>query len=268
MSTYEDKYKKYKKMYLELKYGQKAGGESGAPKLSDVQDWINQKFKFKMSDQDYGTVISKLEKLKQECDNLIYETNVNEIQNKIRNLYNNLTTKEFSELNLKNIFKDENMYMLEQINWRQYPKVLCQYANEKIRQLEGQKSLQQKIVERFKNTNVDPNIDFNKYIEYAKENNLFDKQSVDEIIDSYAKKSQNLANYWTKQKEESGSLLSNIKAAIPGFYPTSKNGHKCVTSCTKSHDLLHGDYYKCDTDPYKFMLKDYTWDYCNDTASK
>ena len=206
-----EKYNKYKKMYLQLKYGQKAGEVT---KNNDDHDWLNKRFKFSTTNQEYTDIITKL---KDYCNDKIVEINTARIRDKIKNVYNNLGTKRLSELNINNIFEDENV--LSQIDWREYHKDLCSaLTNKIIPELEKQWDLQQKFIEKFKNMNTkNVKIDIGKYIEYAKHNDMYNK-SVDDIVNSYLQKSEHLANYWSNEKQQTDSLVSYLKTGLDKYH--------------------------------------------------
>ncbi|XWV25998.1 putative orfan [Tupanvirus soda lake] len=261
MSSYEEKYHKYKKMYLDLKNSQ----HGGFSKTNQIQDWLNDKFNFNTNDDEYANIISKL---KNYCSQKMLDLNVDQVRDRIDNLYNNLGRKKLSELNIENIFENENL--LQRIDWYKYQKVLySELCNKIIPQLEKQRELQQKLVQRFRNAQISgAKIDINKYIDYAKNNNMLDR-NVDDIIQSYSHKAEQLANYWKKESIDTKLLMSNTMPEVTPATGTgikSKSGKECLTACEVQNDTLHGQHCRCTTAPYTFLFRKYDWDYCDDTA--
>ncbi|XWV24757.1 putative triacylglycerol lipase [Tupanvirus deep ocean] len=256
MSSYEEKYHKYKKMYLDLKYGQ----HGGLNKINQTQDYL---------DDEYTDLISRL---KNYCSQKILDLNIEQVRNKIENLYNNLGRKRLTELNIQNIFENEDL--LRRIDWNKYQKVLySELCNRIIPQLEKQKELQQQFVQKFRNTKINiTKADIDKYIEFAKNNNMLDR-NIDDIIQSYSQKAEQLANFWKKESIDTKLLMSNaipVTNTIPVTTGTSgaksKSGKECLTACEVHNDTLHGQHCRCTTAPYTFLFRKYDWDFCDEAT--
>jgi hypothetical protein len=263
--SYEQKYKKYKKMYIDLKYNQSGGVNNP---LTDAYNRINEKFIVKIPDSDYKKIIDKLRNF---CSTQQKgEIQVEQIKGKVKNLFENLGNNNLSELNLKNIFENRNELL--NINWQQYYMNLCDLIRDKfIPELKKLQELQRKFIERLGNITTEGKINISKYITFAKNNGMLDR-SVDYIMEEYSKNVTNFSNYVNAEKKTNDQVMAYLTSNSGQTNPMSnigqsnqlmsKSGKMCKTSCTKNHDLLHGNYCSCKTDPYNSFFMSYDWDYC------
>lgn len=274
-------------MYLNLKL-QQAGGYNNNQKTTLVNNLVSNKFDVQITNQEYRNIINKLNDF---CKQGISKYQTEQIKEKVKNMFNELGEKKLSELNINDIFKDKKT--LSNINWQEYHKKLCETISYNIiPRLEKQRNLQEKFIQELKNIKTNgKKIDIGKYIDFAKNNNMLDK-SVKEIMEKFSEWVDNIHKYTTEEKKTNSQIMSYLASAaipaqsileqqqsaleqqklsntIPEFQPIlSKSGKLCKTPCTKSYNIIHGEYCACKTDPYKSFLLTYDWDYCNPTECK
>lgn len=300
--SYEDKYRKYKKLYLDTKYGRQYGGAFDSQDLQQFRNWLNTKFE---GLKDYANIISKLEShckqevsnindLKQKIQHLRNVSYENKIGEGLENLLNNLG-QEFENLiggRSKNLLSDQKINEI-------HKNVCHKILNDIIPRLEQQKRLQEDLVEKFKDVQTQGKININKYIEFAKNNDLLN-DSVDTILNKYSQHIENFTKFINNEAKENKSLMEklsgkitgymkplietklpkqstksmlpatmatstalNIPGFISGIYGKSEGDRTCIGPCEERHDSLRGDYHTCKTEKYDFLYKKYNWDYCD-----
>ena len=201
MNPYYDDYRKYKKLYLDLK-NQRGGGFS--------QD-VYQKFNVK----NYEAYINKLRALAT-CQKDY--TDINELKADLKNIY---TT--FVDLGMHDFNRKEELDPLSLPDLLRIRNGICTTIRDNIIPLlEKEKNLANKFIQDFK-ASVG-NIDISPYIEYAKKQNLFGL-SVGEIIESYAqdldRKQRELKSLREALKSRAGPYISSAgqRAQVPALKP-------------------------------------------------
>ena len=245
--SYEYKYHKYKKLYLNLK--QQRGGN---------ENIVENKFILVMPLEQFNNIISNLKSLAS-CDRDIID--INELKHNLKSIYENLGNKALSKFGIYNVAEEKPLFnILSLPDLRNRRNEICKVINSKILpELEKTKELQEKFIQYLKDVPTSGRkFDISKYIEFAKERDLLD-QPVDEIFNKYF--------MYIEEEEKTNDLLKEFimmeKPAGPTMpaYPRSKSGHPCTSQCVKSQTLF-GNQCTCKMDPYKTLTGTHNWDYC------
>jgi hypothetical protein len=269
--SYEEKYRKYKKKYVDLKYHQ-AGGYD----LNDAGDLAKNKIDSLKSTVDYDNIIAKLENFCKTNNTF----DINFIKSKLANLRDTITNRQ-SDGNFLNWIpldeatrKDFQDFIARHRDNLPDSKVihakLCQRINDHvIPSLKQQRDLKNRIVESLRNIKLPENVQINidKFLDYAKEHKIT-TESVNEIIHKYYNTVQQYAEHFQRELTE-----KNIVESFIGSNPSvgtggnaqwtlSKNGKICRTECEFNADK---NKCTCQTDPYKTWFglgKTRSWDEC------
>ena len=278
--SYEQEYKRYKRMYLDLKKKQR-GGDNGSG-TADSQTQMNpastistgtvnstgktttvltqpENIITSRSIQDYQNLVTKL---KTYCQQNV--SNNDQIKEKLLSVYNFLNSQQLSEYNIPNIFN--NKEAMKDIDFNKLHSKVCGVLLDKIiPYLENRKDLQEKFMQAIGNAKIQGSrIDIDKYLDYARENNLM-KASVANIVNSYNSNAKKLEKYYKDENERADFFQNILKSDIvQSTGLVSSSGKICKSSCTKRHSTLRGDYWACDTDPYESFFIKYDWDYCKE----
>lgn len=268
--SYEQQYKKYKNMYLDLKRNQTGGTktnydviinelqnrciESIGPK--QIKNWL----------QDvYNRYHNEFRDLNLSGDNL---------QNIIQNIK--------SEMNRQNIKSEGDWQNIKsEMNWQNIHHEVCQkIKNNIIPELIKKRDLQQKFIDQLGQMFDENRIDVNNYIEFAKNNNMLGS-SVNDIVSKYSTELNKAAQKIKTAADKNSKAMSYLNAFPPAFFQgniqpnlvtnisghpnsvTSVSGRPCLSPCAKHNDAFRGNYCSCKTDVYEYFLKKYDWDYCD-----
>lgn len=236
--SYEQKYKKYKKMYLNLKNPQRGGNDNKV---------ITEK-----TSEEYQQLVNKLKTF---CSEKIP---ADQLKDKMKSLYDTLQQANLSEYNLPNIFgKKEN---IDKINFEKLHSRACTLLlNHVVPYLEKRKDLQEKLVYAFRQIDLKGgSIEIDKYLDYAREYDLMD-ESAEAVLRNYQATAEQLAEHYNIEALKHKVLLSGHVQAT-GL--VSKTGKICKSPCNERESFWKGKYWACDTDPYKSMFFEKKWDYC------
>lgn len=202
MNPYYDDYRKYKRLYLDLKKQQNQNQRGG-----DLSQDLYQRFNLK----NYEVYINKLRALAT-CEKDYTDTN--ELKADLKGIYETLVS-----LGMKDFSQKEELDSLSQADLLRIRNNICTtIRNDIIPILEKEKNLANKFVQDFRTYAA--NIDISPYIEYAKKQNLFGL-SVSEILESYG---QDLE----RKQTELRSLRDTLK---------SKTGTYAATASQRAEEL-------------------------------
>ena len=283
-----EKYRKYKKMYLELQKNQKnqyGGNDNSISKLNFI---VNR------TKEEYANLIDRL---REHCETKV--STVNQLKEKLSSLYKNIGEEDLSASGIQKIFS-EKKYNLQDFNkdLNEYHQKICQYLNDNIiPNLEKEDKLQNDLIDKFnsvapelKKKGADMNIDLTNYINYAKENNLLD-ESVNNIIQQYNDSLNKTTAYFNKESLQNQNIMSSLFPAtaaavtastaksksnnVPFINPNgqlSKSGKPCLSKCAPYNDFWHNplgrfgnetNIGKCEVEPYTSFFMQRNWDLCD-----
>lgn len=278
--SYEEKYKKYKKMYLQLKlkYGQHGGDNNDDDNsvygiAQKTKKWLIEKFGDKFEGiKNYDKVIPNLKK---HCQTNI--TNFKDAKYKLKDIYNMFQNNELlGEFN-DYLTVDKQQFNLPENNWNNAHEKMCEYF---LKILQREQELQQKLIEKLNNLKIDGKIDISKYIDFAREKHMLDDSidNIDNIIQKYTENINNLASEIDKEKKKNDAIilhlqeqeqkLTNLPTVNTFGIQTSNIGksknekHPCIGPCETRYDMIRGHYDACTTKPYDYMFNKYDWDFC------
>ena len=267
-------YKRMKKMYLDLKR------QVGAPSNDKIDndkidnDKIdnckidNDKIVGTFKDSDYQKILDKLEKY---CGNNMYEN----FKDKAKDFF----AKFGATLSKFNIFdehrtQDNKIKIDDKIadikTWgksqvQNYRHKMCDFVKQNIIPvIERDRNLQNKLVTYFGNTNVAGPVYIDKYLQFARENGL---TNLAQVVNGYGQQSKieylnNQAAIAAKEPMTETNWPNGHCPSPTCMKTISKNGHTCISSCTKNKNFLGMDVSKCNTAPYKKYFMEWTWDHC------
>jgi hypothetical protein len=206
--SYENEYLKYKKLYEDLKKQNNISTESD--NFTDkISQFINKHF-------SYDTMIDRLENY---CRGK-YST-PKQIEDKIVYLYQNFDSKRLdrNNLDMKHVLDYIRSGRNDKINWERYHRKMCEYIKTKlIPELKREKELYNNFMNKIKEMPEDlkKKIDVDKYIQFARHNNLLDKTPY-EIITKYSQKLNKLINHAKDElnsNQQISDILNRVKSSI------------------------------------------------------
>lgn len=253
----EQKYRKYKKLYLELKRQQRGGEDKVIKVVKADTDNDNDKFIVAKKSSDYDQIIKKLKSLNV-CEK--DWTDINELKYNLKETYRTVGNKILSQFGIYNVFEDKDVNrLITKDDLRRRRDAMCKYIDDKIvPMLEKEKELQDKFIEMLKDVPTGVRkFDIQKYIDFAKEKSMLE-HSPEEVIREYSNKIESEA--------QTNDMVKNFMFVEKDTreFPISKNNHQCVSQCKTNTGIFgFGKSCYCDTVPYQAMTGTYTWDYCN-----
>ena len=256
---YEEKYRKYKTLYLNMKMNLR-GGDNGDPES------IFEKGSKTLSERTnpYQERIEKLKRLAS-CEKKIIS--IAQIKSNITEIYKTIGEKISPQRDAPNVFYSPEYIKelsLEKIN--NVRDELCNFVKSNIIPLlEDQSTLYDKFKKDYRDARRKlSNVQVEDYINFATKENLLGSEP-EEIVRKYVEK--------LSQKLQDATLLLNESFAkeeaqdfsLMGKTPTemvmSKNNKQCITGCKEGSSFL-GKYKYCETKPYTTWSGKYDWDYC------
>lgn len=277
--NYEEKYKQYKKMYLQLKSQDGGAIQLEKNKLNEllqsdkskpIKEKINKKFSYSTTIQDYSEIIALIIK---HC-----ETNFNssqDIKNSLKEIYNKLGNARINRFRIRDVVRDDSFSSC--VDWVNYNKTICKhFADVVIPYIKKEQGLQLAIIMMLLDVdnNTKSKIDIEQYMTYARNNNIIDKVKLVEgqydnktamdVLKGFVTFSQNNAEYWQIQSQQTNKLIIGINntpnTASHWLQKQGENGHPCIGPCTLDFST---NTYKCRTEPYKYgLFGKRNWDTC------
>ena len=248
---HERKYHEYKKKYLEIKrkkkFSQNGGWGPDATLINMVHDM-----------QDY-------------CDTVDIENQKAKLKKIFKNEKYAKILRDSFQLNIP---KDSNLWDWENsMDWNKIHMAMCNFFYDVTKKLGPhiEKLSHAKEIGLIGKTNLGnlkerlqknlQNVDVDHYLNFAK-NNHMGNDSVDKILAAYYANLQNIGNIIEEEKHKTKEAEKQLSKTEHEAEYEAK--HSCIGECEYKNDLLHGDYCRCETKPYKWFGMQYDWDICHD----
>lgn len=251
--NYKVKYLKYKKMYLKNKYQLKGGFN---------QNIDYNKFILMKNPKEYDILIDRFNNF---CNLNFSKDNQQTNLNNLESIYKELGPEILTNLGIYNFFIDKSFSkLLANSDIKSRMIGLCNQKEKIINNLQNEKNLQNKFIEQLKDVPAPYDRKFNikDYIEFAKKNNLLDK-NLEDVYTKYAE--------YLKNQEVNEDLIKNfmiLNEEKKQNFAASLNGNQCISDCKIHTPLLGNKYCYCDTIEYKTLTGTKKWDYCKEEQCK